>query len=221
MPLEDAATQSIAPELTGASAPATAAAPEMANNRQTPSWFEKKRFALPATVLLVLVIIIVGTGGNDPKIFDFTTSAQESKAESAVGTSAAATMGQSVRDGEFSFIVTSVLPPSKFLTDRAGTTQTAQGEFVIVRLSVTNIGHEPRTVTATDQFLISDQGQRFATSAAISSLQGSEKILLEKVNPGNTVYDVPMLFDVVPGTRIAEIELHDSIGSAGVKVKLR
>ena len=192
----------------------------MANNRQTPSWFKKKRFALPATVLLVLVIIIVGTGGNDPKIFDFTTSAQESKAESAVGTSATATMGQSVRDGEFSFIVTSVPPPSKFLTDRAGTTQTAQGEFVIVRLSVTNIGYEPRTVTATDQFLISNRGQRFATSAANSSLQGSEKIFLQKINPGNTVYGVPLLFDVAAGSTIATIELHDTFSSAGVKVKL-
>ncbi len=221
MPLENATAQPIAPESTGAAAPATTgAAAEMAQRGEAPSWFKNKRFALPSAVFLVFVIIMIGTGGNDPGIFDFTTSALESNVDGAVSTPATATMGQSVRDGQFSFIVASVQPPSKFLTDRAGTTQTAQGEFVIVRLSVTNIGYEPRTVTATDQFLISGQGQRFATSAAISSLQGSEKILLEKINPGNTVYDVPLLFDVAAGTRIADIELHDSISSAGVKVKL-
>jgi hypothetical protein len=85
---------------------------------------------------------------------------------------------------------------------------------------VTNIGHDPRTLSATNQFLISDRGQRFATSAAISSLPGAETIFLEKVNPGHTVSDVPVLFDVPAGTRIASIELHDSVSSTGVKLKM-
>jgi hypothetical protein len=92
--------------------------------------------------------------------------------------------------------------------------------FVVIRLNVTNIGYDPRTLTTTDQFLISDKGQRFATSATISSLAGAETIFLKKVNPGHTVYEAPMLFDVPPGTIIASIELHDSVSSTGVKVKL-
>jgi hypothetical protein len=215
MPGQDAAAAPPPPDSTHVTKAA-----EMPNRRKTPSWFEKKRFVALSAVLLVFVIIMIGTGRNDPRIFDFTTSALESKAESAVNTQPAALIGQSVRDGQFSFIVTSMQPPSKSLTDRLGATQTAQGEFVVVRLNVTNIGYEVRSVTATNQFLIDAQGQRFATSAAASSLQGAEKILLEKINPGNTVYDVPLLFDVAAGTTIADIELHDSSSSAGVKVRL-
>jgi len=117
--------------------------------------------------------------------------------------------------------VASMGQPSATLTDRLGATQTAQGVFVIVRVDVTNIGYEARTLTATDQFLVSDLGQRFATSAATTSLPGAEEILLEKINPGSTVNNAPLLFDVPPGTSIASVELHDSPSSVGVKVSLR
>lgn len=116
--------------------------------------------------------------------------------------------------------MTSLRPPNRSLTNRLGTRETAQGEFVIVRVDVTNIGYEARTLTATDQFLISDKGQRFATSAATSSLAGSEEIFVEKINPGHTVNDASLLFDVPAGTMVTGVELHDSASSPGVKVKL-
>jgi Domain of unknown function (DUF4352) len=206
-------TQSIAPDT-------TPAAVEKTYRRTVRPWFKKKRFALPSAVFVVFVLIMISTGGNDPRIFDFTTSALESQVENAANTPATATIGQSVRDGKFAFIVTSVQPPAKSVTNRLGSTVIAQGEFVVVRVSVTNIGYDARTLSATDQFLISDKNQRYATSAAISSLAGSERIFLEKVNPGQTVNDAPLLFDVAPGTAITGIELHDSTTSAGVKVKL-
>jgi hypothetical protein len=198
----------------------TDGAAQTAYSRAPRPWFKKKRFALPSAVSLLFLIIMISTGGNDPRIFDFTTSALESHVESANNTPASATIGQSVRDGKFAFIVTSLQPPNKSLTNRLGTTETAQGEFVIVRVNVTNIGYEARTFTATDQFLISDKGQRFATSAATSALAGSEKIFLEKINPGHTVNDASLLFDVPAGTTVTGVELHDSASSTGVKVKL-
>src|ERR1019366_6391313 len=108
----------------------------------------------------------------------------------------------------------------KTLTDRLGATQTAEGMFVIIRVNVTNIGYEPRTLAATGQFLATAKGQRFATSSAISSLKGAETIFLDKIDPGQTVDDVPMLFDVPPGTTFASIDLHGSLFSIGVTVKL-
>jgi len=201
-------------------AAALAAANRAYHKAQRP-WFKKKRFSLPLAVLLVFLIIMISTGGNNPGIFDFTTSTLESQVESAANVApASATIGQSVRDGKFAFIVTSVQPPEKLLTDRLGISETAQGEFVIVRVNVTNIGYEARTLTATDQFLISAKGQRFATSAAISSLKGSDQLFVEKINPGQTVYDAPLLFDVPAGTTMASIELHDSASSGGARVKL-
>ena len=200
---------------------ATLAAANRAYHKAQRPWFKKKRFSLPLAVLLVFLIIMISTGGNNPGIFDFTTSTLESQVESAANVApASATIGQSVRDGKFAFIVTSVQPPEKLLTDRLGISETAQGEFVIVRVNVTNIGYEARTLTATDQFLISAKGQRFATSAAISSLKGSDQLFVEKINPGQTVYDAPLLFDVPAGTTMASIELHNSASSGGARVKL-
>jgi hypothetical protein len=198
----------------------TEGAAETAYNKATRPWFKKKRFALPSAASLLFLIIMIITGGNDPRIFDFTTGALEPHVEGATNAPASATIGQSVRDGKFAFIVTSLRPPNRSLTNRLGTRETAQGEFVIVRVDVTNIGYEARTLTATDQFLISDKGQRFATSAATSSLAGSEEIFLEKINPGHTVNDASLLFDVPAGTMVTGVELHDSASSPGVKVKL-
>jgi len=185
----------------------------------TRPWLKRKRFALPSAVVLVFLVIMLGTGGNDPSIFDRTRSATELKADIADNIPTG-TLGQSVRDGRFAFTVTSPARYSTTITSRMGTTEKAQGIFVIVRADVTNIGYEPRTLTATDQFLVSDNGQRFATSPAVSALAGAETIFLEQINPGHTVHDAPMLFDVPRGTMISSIELHDSVSSSGVKVKL-
>lgn len=175
------------------------AAAEEAYRRATRPWFKKERFILPLAVILLVVIIMASVGGRD------------------TGT---AGIGKSVRDGEFAFVVTSMQRPGRTLTDRSGTTETAQGEFVIVRVNVTNVGSKAKTLAATSQFLVNDKGQRFAPSSAITSLQGADLIFLKNINPGNTVTGAPILFDVAPGTTIASIELHDSMSSTGVKVKL-
>src|SRR5664280_3102474 len=57
---------------------ATLAAANRAYHKAQRPWFKKKRFSLPLAVLLVFLIIMISTGGNDPGIFDFTTSALES-----------------------------------------------------------------------------------------------------------------------------------------------
>ena len=197
------------------------ASAEKAHRKATRPWFTRRRIALPSAVTLLLVIIMVSAGGNDPRIFDFTSSAVESRADSATKvTPVTATIGESIRDGRFVFTVTSVHRPSKTLTDRLGATETAEGAYVIVRVNVANIGGEARTLTATEQFLLDDNGQRFGTSSANSSLAGAETIFLGKINPGHTVKDAPLLFDVPAGTTIASIELHGSLSSTGVKVRL-
>jgi len=208
------------PEDAAAQATAQASA-EKVRRKATRPWFTQKPIALPSAVTLLLVIIMVGMGGNGLRIFDFTSSAVEPTAESATKvTPVTATIGENVRDGRFAFAVTSVHRPSKTLTDRLGATDTAEGVYVIVRVDVTNIGYEARTLSATDQFLVDDSDQRFGTSSATSSLAGAEMIFLEKINPGHTVRDAPLLFDVPAGTTIASIELHNSLSSTGVKVRL-
>ena len=185
------------------------------------AWHEHKRVAFPTAVILAFLTIMITTGGNDPGFIRSTGQALASKVKSVTRPSPVpGTIGQSVRDGKFAFVVTSVEKRGTTITDRLGGTDTAQGEFVIVRVSVTNIGYEARTLTATDQFVVSNMGARFATSDEISGLRGAELIFREKVNPGSTVNDAPLLFDVPAGTTIAGVELHDSLTSTGVKVTI-
>jgi hypothetical protein len=192
-----------------------------AHHGQERPWFRKKRFALPSAVIIVFGIIMVTTGGNDAGFFrSITNAVQPTASGSPTAPPATAVMGKSVRDGKFAFVVTSMERPGRSFTDRLGSRQNAQGIFVIVRIDVTNIGYEARTLTATDQFLVDDSGQRFGTSSAISSLAGAERIFVEKINPGHTVRGAPLLFDVPAGTTIASIELHNSLSSTGVKVRL-
>jgi hypothetical protein len=187
--------------------------------RATRPWFRRKRFALPSAVVIVFLILMVSTGGNDPGIFDRTRSAAEVDADIADNIPSGA-LGQSVRDGRFAFTVTSPASYGNTIPSRSGTPEKAQGVFVIVRVDVTNIGYQATTLTATDQFLVSDKGQRFATSPAISALAGAETIFAENINPGHTVKGAPILFDVPAGVMITSIEFHDSVASTGVKVKL-
>ena len=197
------------------------ASEEKASVRAIRAWYQRKRIAVPSAVFLVFLIIMVSTGGNDPGFLKSSKDAVASGVRSVTSpTPVIGTLGQSVRDGKFSFVVTSRQEPGKTITDRLGHTQTAQGEFVIVRVSVANIGYEARTLNATDQFLINDKGQRYATSSAVSVLRGTEMIFQQRINPGSTVNDVPLLFDVPAGTSIADVELHGSLSSAGVKVTL-
>jgi len=217
----------IAPEDAVAQAAAQARAQESApgatrtTHRTATPWFRQRRFTLPSAALLLVGTIVVSTGGTESTLFDLAVKEPDPKVASVPQlVPATATFGMSVRDGKLAFLVTSVQPPSKTVTDRSGATKTAEGMFVVVGVNVTNIGSEPRTLTATDQFLTSDNGQRFATSPVISSLAGTETVFLEKINPGHTGYDVPLLFDVPAGTIPASIELHDSLTSTGVRVKL-
>lgn len=201
-----------APATEPTSAPATSLPPQ---------FLRRKRIGLPMSVLLLFVVIMIATGGNNPRVFDFTRSGAPSTYKSALtAPPASALVGQGVRDGSLAFTVTSVQRPGKTLKSRTGTLLTTVGEFVIVRVNVTNIGLAPRTLTATSQFLLDDVGQRFATSAAVSSLPGAETVFLKKIEPDQTVSAAPLLFDVPPGSSIASIELHDSLTSTGVKVKL-
>lgn len=188
-------------------------------NRRSRLWLTKKRVTLPlALVVVMLIWWAVGggdlwnsdsaVGGSGPTVTDAT------KAQAApVG------IGTKVRDGTFEFVVTSVERPGGTLAGKAGETLTAKGEFVIVRVTVTNVGDESQSPDCSCQFLIDDKGTSFEPSPAILSTKEALKFVA-LVEPGETVEGVLMLFDVVAGTKVVHIELHDSPTSEGVKVKL-
>jgi hypothetical protein len=98
--------------------------------------------------------------------------------------------------------------------------ETAQGEFVLVTVTVTNTGDEPRDLVAGWQQLYDDQGRRYEVTDAWLALPAADRSVWETINPGNTVTGAPLLFDVPPGVQLERIELHDVFYSRGVSVSL-
>ena len=86
---------------------------------------------------------------------------------------------------------------------------------------VKNIGNDPKMLDASSQKLIDSQGREFNASHAFGALPDAAKVFLENVNPGNSVKDAPLVFDVPKDVKLDSIELHDSMFSGGVKVSLK
>lgn len=187
-------------------------------------WFKKKRFILLIAFVLILGISQATKGGADAETTGAAKDTAQSKVDSAPQAApkveaVAAGIGTKVRDGKFEFVVTGVERVGKTITGEFST-KTAQGEFVIVRLNATNVGEEAQTLESSAQVLLNSKNQEFKASDAIFELKDADKFFLQNINPGNSVKGAPLLFDVAPGTKIASIELHDSLFSDGVKVKL-
>lgn len=165
-------------------------------------------------VVGVLVVISVASGGGDTK------DAGPNGATSGAGSTAAAGLNTPVRDGKFEFTVTGVEPGLATIGDNPYLQRKAQGQFVIVSMTVQNTGDKPQAFTPSAQKLKDSQGRTFESDTNAQIALGDSDIpLYDSINPGNTVsvkvvYDMPV--DAVPSS----IELHDSMFSGGATVNL-
>lgn len=129
-------------------------------------------------------------------------------------------IGREYRDGKFAFTVTKI----KKGVRRVGNEyvgRTAQGQFVLVYVTVVNIGDEARTFDSSSQKLTDADGRQFDADTEATITMGDEsKAFLEDINPGNRVHGI-LVFDVPAGVKLKSLELHDSPFSGGVKVPLR
>jgi hypothetical protein len=198
-------------------APAQAMA-EKARSRKSPPWYKKKRFLLPSALTVLLLIILGANGGLDSDIMNIAKPDPQPTA-TTVPKAAPPVIGSTVVDGTFEFVVTGVERPGKTMPGKNGTTLTAKGEFVIVKVNVTNIGGAAQSLDCQCQLLFNDKGKRYIPSPAILSTKDAMKFV-EMIEPGITVKGAVMLFDVAPGTTLAHIELHDTPQTDGVKVTL-
>ncbi|MGV0677980.1 DUF4352 domain-containing protein [Mycolicibacterium fortuitum] len=125
-----------------------------------------------------------------------------------------------VRDGKFEFVVKTVQPGLAEIGDNPYLREKAQGQFVIVTLSVQNIGDRAQGFSPSNQKLIDTQGRSFESdSSAQIALGDSDIPVWDDINPGNAV-DVSLVYDMPVGAAPARIELHDSMFSGGVTVEL-
>ncbi|MFB4317797.1 DUF4352 domain-containing protein [Actinomadura sp. 21ATH] len=164
-----------------------------------------------ATAILAGVLAVAISGGDDTR----TTSPggggqQDAQTSGAIGTP--------VRDGRFEFTVTRTSTREQ-VGDQYLSKQ-SQGQFVLVHVTVKNVGDQAQSFSGSDQKLFDSAGNQYsADDEAAAYLQDSTS-LYEQINPGNQVQGV-VLFDVPQDTTPASIELHDSAFSSGVTVSLK
>lgn len=131
----------------------------------------------------------------------------------------AATIGKGARDGKFEFTVRSVKCGKKSV-GASFMEEEAQGEFCLAEMKIENIGDEAQMLDASNQKARDSAGKTYSADGSASMSIEDNKTFLEDINPGNSVVGT-VVFDVPKGTKVTELELHDSAFSGGVKVALK
>jgi hypothetical protein len=149
-------------------------------------------------------------------------AAQEPAADPAAEPAAAAPeqagIGTPVRDGKFEFTVTSVEPGgARVGSDLLG--QDAQGQYVLVHMTVTNTGDQAQYFDGSSQKAFDAQDREFSADTTAAVYLGDANSFLNQINPGITV-EGTVVFDVPADATLTRLTLHDSPFSGGVDVTL-
>ncbi|MFE9749320.1 DUF4352 domain-containing protein [Saccharothrix saharensis] len=186
----------------------------------TPRKRSKFKTVLVLLAVIAGIVIIAKVAGNEDPGPSADQAGSPTPAEQAAVPEAAhgAPMGTSVRDGKFEFTVQGAEKRA-----RVGTgdflTRAAQGEFLLVRMTVKNIGDQPQSFFGENQKAFDASGRQYSADSAAAVYLADAKSLYEEINPGNQVAGV-VVFDVPAGTGIVKVELHDSAFSDGAAVVL-
>jgi hypothetical protein len=175
--------------------------------------------------LVVLIIgIALGSGSSNTSGTPASSSSTQAASRSAAPSAAAPRIGDKVRDGKFQFVVTKISHAKSVGDTSVGLGDTAQGEYLILSLKVTNIGNEGQTLDDAAQYVYDSAGRKYTASSAadidLSGPNGSGSTWFQDINPGNTVHG-KIAFDMPRHDAGAKVELHDSIFSGGVTVLLK
>lgn len=203
--------------------------PGWQNSAVQPQPPQKKRKKWPWVVgAVVALFVIAGVSGGDEEDSSTATapSAGQTREDRESAPSRptqaeqpAAGLDTPVRDGKFEF-VTEVQTGLTTLGDNQFLAEDAQGQFVIVTMTVSNISDQPKGLSPSDQKLIDSQGRTFSPDTSAALNLETDVAFWDEINPGNTV-TMPVVFDMPVDAVPASIELHDSMFSGGVTVSLR
>ncbi|MGJ0117596.1 DUF4352 domain-containing protein [Williamsia sp. MIQD14] len=196
------------------------------------NFFVRHKLLTGVGVLVLLIVVIsTATGGGGTSEDSNTagsagtataTGSTPNGSAAAEPTSAAAPrpgIGAPARDGKFEFVVRGVrdggttIGPD-FMAERA------QGRFVLVDLTVRNIGNEAQSLDVSSQKVLSTKGTQFSPNTTATISVDDAAVFYEQINPGNAL-QLTIAYDLPTGVDPAEIELHDSLFSGGVTVALR
>lgn len=186
----------------------------------------KKKWPWIVAGSIVALILVVGLAGGDKDDKKATTGMPSSPVSAgAAPTEKAADKpppgkGVEVRDGKFAFVVNGVTSGDKVVgrEDNQFLQKKAQGEWMVITMTVTNVSDKPQTFFVENQKLKSD-GKTFSADST-ASLYISDQSLAAEINPGNKI-DVSAAYDVPPGTTQDTLIVHDSAFSKGATINLK
>jgi Domain of unknown function (DUF4352) len=170
---------------------------------------------LPAVLLLAALTApaVAACGSVEEPSSGGAQNEQEGKTKKKAG------IGAEVRDGKFAFTVTKVKPGVRTLGSGPLASK-PQGQYVLIYVTVRNIGKEPQAFSDTVQKLVDSSGREYSAASGDAAVSmGDSNVLFNEINPGNKVKGI-LVYDVPKGTRLKSLELHDSAFSDGVKVSL-
>jgi uncharacterized protein DUF4352 len=175
-------------------------------------------------LLIAVIIIGVAAGGTStpsgtPAASAPATAATSPSTRPPSAPPKAAGIGTPVRDGKFQFTVTSVTSAKSAGDSVLG--QTAQGQYAVVHITVTNIGSAAQTMDDSVQYVYDSQGRKFSadSTADLYANGTANSVFLNQINPGNSVHGL-IYFDIPANDKAVSAQLHDSAFSGGVTVNL-
>ena len=154
-------------------------------------------------VALAVMVVVAGCGTSSTTV---------------TGTGIAA-QPVAVRDRGFEFVVHDVAQEHQVGDPKdPGLSITAKGVFVVVTLSIRNVGDAPLTFFDRYQRLIDSSGNQYSASMA-ADIYGNLDIPSTKIAPGDAL-TVHLAFDVPVDTVPVQLVLRQSDSSAGVTAAL-
>jgi hypothetical protein len=170
-------------------------------------------------IVLVIAALAAGTSSSPPINSAGPTVAP---AVSATGSAPAAAgtpgIGAKVRDGKFQFTVTGITHAKT--VGASVFSQTAQGEYTILHVTVTNIGSVSQVLDDSAQFVYDSRGRQYTADSTADLYITGNDVFFTTINPGNTAHG-EIAFDLPPGDSAVKAVLHDSAFSGGVSVALK
>lgn len=178
------------------------------------------------TALLVVVAVVVVSqavsGGTEPTApAPGASDAAQASAPDAPEVSeapAAPGVGSPVADGKFQFTVTSIEAGVPHIGDATFGVD-AQGQFLLLHVTVMNVGDAAQYFDSGSQKLLDGQGRTHSADSSAAIYLPDSNSFLTSINPGNTVEGI-VVFDIPADATPASVELHDSPFSGGVSVTL-
>jgi hypothetical protein len=206
-------------------APEQPVAPEGYKLKKKKPIYKRVWFLILAAIVVIVALKSIAGGGGDSSSAGTATTGTAAAGNSATTKAADAPaakiagIGTAVRDGKFEFTVSGVDCSRTSIGTSQYAKKKAQGVFCIVSMHVSNVGKEAQYFDASGQKALDAQGREFSADSGAAVYLDDANSFLEQLNPGSAV-DGQLVYDVPTGTKLTQIELHDSAFSGGVKVNL-